>query len=197
MRALVVYESSFGNTAAVARAVWEGMFSRMQDVALFDVSGAPRQLPAQLDLLVVGGPTQAFGMSRPSTRADAQAQAGVARAVPTTGVREWVESLELPERPVYVATFDTRILSPHVPGSAAAGAMRALRKAGFQLTAESESFWVTGTKGPLREGELDRAHAWGVGLTGLLSGLRPTDPGSRPDPTHRPRPVPGADGAAR
>jgi hypothetical protein len=95
------------------------MFSRMQDVALLEVGGAPHQLPSQLDLLVVGGPTQAFGMSRPATRADAQAQSGLAAAGPTIGVREWVESLEPPERAVCAATFDTRILSPHVPGSAA------------------------------------------------------------------------------
>ena len=178
MRALVVYESSFGNTASVARAVWEGLFSRVQDVALLDVSGAPHPLPAELDLLVVGGPTHAFGMSRPATRADAQAQAGVGRAEATIGLRDWVASLEPPERAVYAATFDTRIYSPHLPGSAAVGAMRALRRAGLQLTAESESFWVLGTRGPLRDGELERAHAWGVELSGLLAGIRPKDPGA-------------------
>ncbi|WP_081680443.1 hypothetical protein [Cellulomonas sp. URHD0024] len=181
MRALVVYESSFGNTAEIARAVWEGMFSRMPDVALLDVAGAPHRVPPELDLLVVGGPTQAFGMSRPATRADAQAQSGVTPAESTTGVREWVASLERPERAVYAATFDTRIHSPHVPGSAAIGAMRALRRAGFQLTAEAECFWVMGTKGPLREGETERAHAWGVELTGLLSALHPTDPRAQAD----------------
>ena len=94
------------------------------------------------------------------------------------GLREWVTSLEPPERAVYAATFDTRIYAPHVPGSAAVGAMRALRGAGFQLTAESESFWVMATKGPLREGELDRARAWGVELSGLLSSIRPRSPGA-------------------
>ena len=190
MRALVVYESSFGNTAQIARAVWEGMFSRVRDVTLLEVGGAPRLMPRDLDLLVVGGPTHAFGMSRPATRADAQAQSG-ATPVATIGLREWVASLEPLERPVYAATFDTRIYAPHLPGSAAVGAMRALRRAGFQLTAESENFWVMGTRGPLREGELERAHAWGVELTGLLQALRPTDPGSRPAPTRSGRSVPG------
>jgi hypothetical protein len=193
MRALVVYESSFGNTAQIARAVWEGMFSRVRDVTLLEVGGAPRLMPRDLDLLVVGGPTHAFGMSRAATRADAQAQSGVTPAVATIGLREWVASLEPLERPVYAATFDTRIYAPHLPGSAAAGAMRALRHAGFQLTAESENFWVLGTKGPLREGELERAHAWGVELAGLLSSLRPTGPVTSAHP--RP-PFPGAGDAA-
>ncbi|WP_456826811.1 flavodoxin family protein [Cellulomonas sp. P5_E12] len=177
MRALVVYESSFGNTGRVAQAVWEGMFSRIPDVALLEVGAAPLRLPPELELLVVGAPTQAFGMSRPATRADAQVQAGATAADATIGVREWLSSLEAPDRPVHAATFDTRIHSPHVPGSAAVGAWRVLSRAGFQVAAEAESFWVTGIKGPLRDGELDRARAWGVGLTGLLLGLRPTDPG--------------------
>lgn len=177
MRALVVYESSFGNTGHVAEAVWDGMRTRLRDVALLDVGSAPRRLPPELELLVVGAPTQAFGMSRPPTRADAQQQAGTVADGPTIGVREWLRDLEPPERQVHAATFDTRIHSPHVPGSAAVGAWRVLRRAGFDVAAEAESFWVMGIKGPLREGELDRARAWGVSLTGLLLGARPMDPG--------------------
>ena len=177
MRALVVYESSFGNTGQIARAIWNGMFSRLPEVALLEVGAAPTRLPLDLELLVVGGPTQVFGMSRPVTRADAQAQAGTTALGPTTGVREWLAALEAPERPVRAATFDTRIHSPHVPGSAAVGAWRALRRAGFDVAAEAESFWVLGTKGPLRDGELERAYSWGVGLTSLLLGGHRHEPG--------------------
>jgi hypothetical protein len=181
MRALVVYESSFSNTAAVARAVWEGMVGRLPDAGLLDVGAAPRRLPPELELLVVGAPTQAFGMSRPATRADAQQQqAGSGAAGPTIGVREWLHDLEPPERPVGAATFDTRIHSPHVPGSAAVGAWRVLRRAHFRVAAEAESFWVMGTQGPLRDGELDRARSWGVGLTSLLADARPAGHGPAP-----------------
>jgi len=172
MRALIVYESSFGNTARVAQAVWEGMFSRLPDVSLLEVGAAPRRLPPELELLVVGAPTHVFGMSRPATRADAQVQAGASSAVPTIGVREWLDSLDPLERSVQGATFDTRIHSPHIPGSAAVGAWRVLWHAGFVVTAEAESFWVLGTAGPLRDGELERARSWGVGLAGLLPGVR-------------------------
>jgi hypothetical protein len=170
MRALVVYESSFGNTGLIARTVWQGLADHVPDAALTRVDEAPKRLPSTVELLVVGGPTQAFGMSRPSTRADAQAKAGMLATGPTTGMREWLHQLDPPGRPVYAATFDTRIHSPHVPGSAAAGAWRLLAKGGFDITAEAESFWVTGIKGPLREGELDRAYEWGVSLSGLLLG---------------------------
>ena len=181
MKALVVYESSFGNTGQIARAVWEGLFSRIPDVALLEAGAAPTCLPLDVELVVVGGPTQAFGMSRPRTRADAQAQAGTTGAGPSTGVREWLAALAPPDRLVRAATFDTRIYSPHLPGSAAAGARRTLRHAGFDVTAGAESFWVLGTKGPLRDGELERAFAWGVGLTDLLLGGLRDD--AEPDPT--------------
>ena len=180
MRALVVYESSFGNTARVATAIWEGMFSRLQDVSLLEVGAAPNRLPVELELLVVGAPTQAFGMSRPVTRADAQVQAGTADRGPTIGVREWLAALEKPGRPVAAATFDTRVRS-HVPGSAAVGASRALRRAGFDRCADPETFWVLGVKGPLRDGELERAHSWGARLMSLVQDDHPT--GSEPRPT--------------
>ena len=110
-------------------------------------------------------------MSRPSTRADAQKKAGTTAAGPTTGVREWLGALEPVEGIVRGATFHTRIHSPHIPGSAAVGAWRVLWHAGFVVTAEAESFWVLGTAGPLRDGELERARSWGIGLAGLLPGV--------------------------
>lgn len=176
MRALVVYESSFGNTGQVAQAVCEGMRRRLPDVALRDVASAPRRLPPELELLVVGAPTQAFGMSRPRTREDAQRQAGVELPSPGIGVREWLRELEPPERPVHAATFDTRIHTPHVPGSAAVGAWRMLRRDGFHVSAEAESFWVLGIRGPLREGEIERARSWGTSLVSLLLGPHPIGP---------------------
>ena len=138
------------------------MFSRLPDVALLEVASAPRRLPPELELLVVGAPTQAFGMSRPSdARGRAQERRAPSRPAPTIGVREWLRELEPPERPVHAATFDTRIHTPHVPGSAAVGAWRVLRRDGFQVSAEAESFWVLGITGPLRDGELDRARVLG------------------------------------
>ena len=75
MRTLVVYESMFGNTQAIAHAIADGL-SLHHDVTLEEVGLAPERLDDDIVLLVVGGPTHALGMSRPETRADAAAQAG-------------------------------------------------------------------------------------------------------------------------
>ncbi len=70
MKALIVYESQFGNTEKVARAIAEGVATsgRVEVVA---VDTAPTVLPDDVDLLLVGGPTHVFSMSRVQTRADA------------------------------------------------------------------------------------------------------------------------------
>ncbi len=64
MRALVVYESMFGNTEAVARAVAGGLSGSME-VEVYEVSRAPSPVTGPIDLLVVGGPTHAFSLVAP------------------------------------------------------------------------------------------------------------------------------------
>lgn len=81
MSVVVVFESLFGNTATVARAVATGIRSVLdatEDVTLVDVGKAPRVLGDDVGLLVVGGPTHAFGMTRPGTREDARRRIGAA-----------------------------------------------------------------------------------------------------------------------
>ncbi len=124
MNTLVVYESMWGNTRAVAEAVAERLG---EEVTLVDVADAPERLPADLDLLVVGGPTHAFSMSRASTRRDAVGKGADSRDV-ERGIREWLGTVVAPE-PVDVATFDTRVGSvKHLPGSAAKAAGRDVRR---------------------------------------------------------------------
>lgn len=172
MRALVVYESMFGNTRDIARAIADGL-SPAAEVQVVEVSRAPQRLEEGVRLLVVGAPTHAFGMSRPKTRADAATQATHQVISAGIGVREWLERLAAAGRataqePVAVATFDTRISRPRVPGSAARGAAKRLSRAGFHLVAHATSFFVSGTDGPLEPGELDRARSWGAELGRLV-----------------------------
>ncbi len=168
MRALVVYESMFGNTREIAAAIADGLRTTAE-VDVVEVGAAPLRPPADVDLLVVGGPTHAFGMSRPTTRQDAGKQAGeqplVSRGI---GIREWLEALDRPARTVRAAAFDTRVRPPRLPGSAARAADRRLRHAGLLIVSPPESFWVAGTPGPLRDGETDRARTWAAGLAGSL-----------------------------
>ena len=170
MRVLVVYESMFGNTRQVAEEVASSLAAAGQEVALVDVRSAPRDL-SDVDLLVVGGPTHAFGMTRAGTRADAVTQ-GAPDGVQETGIREWLDRLLPPERTVRCAAFDTRVRPPRVPGSAARAADRRLRRLGLLVVSPAMSFWVVGTKGPLRDGELDRARDWATGLVSPAPALR-------------------------
>ena len=162
-RALVAFESMFGNTQTIAEAVAEGLSSRIP-TDLLEVGAASDVLTDDVELLVVGGPTHAFGMSRPRTREDATRQAGGHVVSERTGLREWLASLERSTGNVAAAAFDTRIDKPRVPGSAARGAEKRLRKLGFRITAPSESFYVTGVSGPLVDGEAERALRWGQEL---------------------------------
>ena len=75
MSALVVYESMFGNTQSIAKGIGEGLSSRMT-VEIVEVGEAPSVIDPDVELLVVGGPTHAFGMRRPGTRQNAAQQAG-------------------------------------------------------------------------------------------------------------------------
>ncbi|MGZ4426765.1 MAG: flavodoxin family protein [Nocardioidaceae bacterium] len=162
MKALVVYESMFGNTQAVAEAVADGLSATMQ-VDLRDVSEAPTPATEDVDLIVLGGPTHAFSLSRASTRAEAIKQ-GATHGSEEVGLREWLAHLERGPHSQLVATFDTRSDQVrHLPGSAAKKAARLTRRQGYPR-AETESFYVADTAGPLDPGELDRAKGWGARL---------------------------------
>lgn len=162
MLALVVYESMFGNTAAVAESISKGLAPSME-VELVEVANAPAAVSGDVDLLVVGAPTHGFSLSRPQTRAEAHKQGGT-RGEQATGIREWLTALRLERVPGF-ATFDTRVRKVrHLPGSAARKAARLGRSRGLRNPVAQNSFWVLDTSGPLAEGELARARDWGIEL---------------------------------
>lgn len=161
MRTLVVYESMFGNTANIAHAIGAEL-SAYGDVRVLEVGEAPLSLDG-VDLLVVGGPTHAFGMTRPSTRADAQKQRAEPVVSRRRGVREWLAVLAKTAS-VPVAAFDTKVHKARKLPGAARAAAKALRRVGHPTVAPPESFYVDDTLGPLLDGELDRATAWAASL---------------------------------
>ncbi|WP_214401410.1 flavodoxin [Pseudonocardia lacus] len=166
MDALVVVESVFGNTRRIAEAVAAGLGQRTH-VRVVDVAEAVDAEAAAVrsaDLLVVGGPTHAFGMTRASTRRSAAEQAGGGAVPAEVGLREWLAGLPPVEGRRIAAAFDTRADRPRLPGSAAAAALRRLRRLGFERVCGPESFRVSGTKGPLVDGEAERARLWGAAL---------------------------------
>jgi hypothetical protein len=164
MRSVVVYESMFGNTREIAEAAGAGLADR-GSVTVVEV-GSLEGVPADADLLVIGGPTHAFSMSRASTRADAHAKNPDAEIVSVGhGLREWIDSLPADRRGrMPVAVFDTKVRHPRLPGSAAKAAAKALQAHGFRLVAKPETFDVDGMTGPLLPGETERARAWAASL---------------------------------
>jgi hypothetical protein len=170
MKALVVYESMFGNTEKVARAIADGLRDTF-DVTVADVAGMPSAFG--VDLLVVGGPTHAFSMSRPSTRESA-AQRGTIRAnAADVGVREYLACSPL-LLGIAAAAFDTKVDKPFLPGSAAHKAHRQLRRLRCRMVVPAESFLVADTNGPLVAGEEQRARRWGATLATAVTALHHT-----------------------
>ncbi|MEI7054285.1 hypothetical protein WBG06_00595 [Nocardioides sp. CCNWLW239] len=155
MRAAVVYESMFGNTATVASSVANALRRTGMEVRLIPVALAGADVLCTHDLVVIGAPTHALGMSRPSTRADAVLR-GAPAEVEARGIREWLDELEDAEL-VRIAVFDTRARAMrHLPGSAAKHAAHLLRRRGYDV-APAVSFYVGGLEGPLAHDEEARA----------------------------------------
>jgi hypothetical protein len=169
MRAVIVYESMYGNTRAIAEAIAEGIGSR--DSTLLPVDAADRSVLEGADLIVIGAPTHAFGMSRPQTRAAAadgvRKPGNTLRLEPGAtglGVREW---LAMPMPPARTAVFDTRLQWSRV-GHASRAIDKHIRRRRIRLLVRSESFFVT-KDNKLVIGELDRARAWGHELGRLVA----------------------------
>lgn len=147
MKALVIYDSVFGNTEKVAQAI----AAAMQTTAVPVGQATPDQLEG-LDLLIIGSPTRSFR--------------------PTEGASQWLNALSNNHLTgVGVAAFDTRIDLATIDSSvfrfivnkggyAANTIAKALEKKGGRLLASPEGFLVTGEQGPLKDGELERAAAW-------------------------------------
>src|SRR5690348_15426161 len=164
MRAVVVYESMYGNTHLIATAIGAGLEAAF-DVRVVPVSHAGPEVIADADLVVVGGPTHVHGMSRASTRKAAVQAAdkpvGGLKVEPDAlgpGLREWFGSLG--DHPVRAAGFDTRMHGPvALTGRAGKGVSRLLRQHGLDVVAEPESFLVT-KQDRLEPREQNRARDW-------------------------------------
>ena len=166
MRALVVFESMFGNTKAIAEAIAEGLGETLETESV-EVGHAPVSLLGY-DLLIVGGPTHQFGLSRPDSRKGAASETDESLISTGIGIREWIGSLPKASG-VAAATFDTSIRKPNLPGSAARGAQKRLKRLGYRIVIPAEIFHVEGTTGPISDGELERAREWGAKVATLAA----------------------------
>ncbi|MBV1778987.1 hypothetical protein KRR55_07670 [Paeniglutamicibacter sp. ABSL32-1] len=168
MRAIVVNESMYGNTRQVAETIARGI-DPAGNVPSLPVSKTNGINPAELDLLIVGGPTHAHGLSRESTRNAARTtvtrSAGDLSLEPDSagmGIHDWLTSFSGVEG--RAAAFGTRFdAAALLTGRASRGISRLLRASGFELAVESESFLVDKAT-HLLAGEEHRAREWGARL---------------------------------
>ena len=144
MKALIVYDSVYGNTEKIARAIAEAI-TPSGEVKVLGVGEANPSELASIDLLIVGSPTHA-GRPTPAVQA-------LLNKVPKL-------------QGINVAAFDTRITTKlvRVFGYAAGRIAGNLKRKGGTLIASPVGFFVTGGKGPLKEGELERAAGWAKGF---------------------------------
>ncbi len=173
MRALVVFESMYGNTRVIAANIADGLRAS-HEVTVVPVAGATRELIATADLLVVGGPTHMHGMSNAASRrmaADMARKEGSGLTLDPDaggpGLREWLNGVA--DGHGLAAAFDTRINGvPVFTGQASRGIARVLRRHGYVLPAGSKSFLI-GKQNTLLGGEDSRARSWGSTLGAAAS----------------------------
>jgi flavodoxin len=158
---MVAYDSTYGNTEQVARAIGAAL-GPGDSVEILRVGDVTLEQLAGLSLLVVGCPTQKFSPTGATTR--------MLKSIPNGELNG-----------VKVAAFDTRITEAEIErikilaffvklfGYAAEPVADRLRKKGGDLVAPPEPFYVTGTEGPLLDGELERAGEWGAEILAAVA----------------------------
>lgn len=172
MRAMVIYESMYGNTHAIADAIGRGLAKGSQ-VTVVPVAEATPELLSEADLVVAGGPTHVHGMSGARSR-QAAAEAAHKDGSGLTlephaqgpGLRDWFGTVGRIHGGG--AAFDTRIDGPAMlTGRASKAIAKLLDRHGLTEIAPAQSFLVT-KDNHLRPGEEDRAEQWGRELAAKL-----------------------------
>ena len=170
-RALVVFESLFGDARTIAQAIAGGLSPHLP-VDVVAAAEAPAEVGPDVRLLVVGGPNHGLSMPRQSTREGAIAQYGAQIADTSRGLQEWLEAVRVDGGGTVAAAFDTRIDHPKLlvrMDRAARTEEQLLRGHGLPIVAPAEHFYVTAARGPLADGEEERARQWGASLAEMVA----------------------------
>lgn len=160
MKAVVVYESLWGNTAAVARAIAGGIGP---DARALSTGEASREAVADADLIVAGAPVLGFRLPTEAMRrsiATSERNAPTPPDLSQPSLSSWLD--QLAPGGGRFAAFETRIWWS--PGGATGAIADRLQRAGYAPLAKPIKFVVKGKYGPLRDGELGRASRWGAEL---------------------------------
>ena len=163
MRAIVVYESMYGNTRTIAEALGDGLRPKFE-TSVLPVDKATTEVIATADLVAVGGPTHGHSISRLSTRRAAvdaarERSLTVDPSADGAGLREWFAGIGSHPHAIALA-FDTRRDMPSsITGRAGHGIARRLRRCSFSNVRDAGSFLVD-KNNRLLAGEKERATAW-------------------------------------
>ncbi len=156
MKVLIIYDSVFGNTEQIARAMGNALGTK-EHVETLQVDEVKIEKIQGLDVLIVGSPTRRFRPTEAITK--------FLRMLPKSNLKG-----------VKVAAFDTRLSLSTIESSvlrfivktggyAAKSIAKKLKRSGGNLVVPPEGFLVTGEEGPLKDGELERAADWAMQIT--------------------------------
>lgn len=151
MKTLIVYDSVFGNTMEIAKAIASGAIEK-DKINIIKISDFSVERLIDIQLLIVGSPTRGFR--------------------PTKAISEFLKTLPSDKmNNIKIATFDTRIDLETIKNKffrflvdnkyAAKPISKALIKKGGKLISEPQGFLVSSEQGPLKKGEIERAAEWG------------------------------------
>ena len=164
MKAVVVYESLWGNTAAIARAIADGIGPEARVLSTSQASG---EAMACVNLIVAGAPVLAFRLPTEQIRKSIGKDPKHSNRPPDLSqppLRSWLAAISKGNG--RFAAFETGF--KRSPGSATGAITNSLKRAGHQPVAKDKRFLVKGTYGPLADGEAERAKAWGTELARLI-----------------------------
>ena len=173
MKAIVVYESLWGSTAAIARAIAAGIGP---DAIACSTADATPKLVAQAQLVVAGAPVHMMKLPSEKSREKARTRyadaGGPAPDLSHPMMSTWLAGL--PRTTGMAAAFDTR--SDGQRGGAAGGRiLKQFRRLGYRPVSEPHAFYVADKTvvptpdGALLLGEIERARHWGAQLATVLA----------------------------
>ena len=160
MKAIVVYQSLWGNTAAIAHAIAEGIGPEARALS---TSEASADAVKDADLVVAGSPVLGFSLPNEKMIESIRANPGGAPKAPDLSqvpMRTWLGALASGSKKF--AAFETRVKGPF--GKATPAIEESMKKLGYEHVAEAQHFIVDGKFGPLKAGEIERARRWGMEL---------------------------------
>lgn len=173
MKAVVIYESLWGNTAVIAQAIAAGLGG---DVQVLSTAEATHKAIADATLIVAGAPVHSMSLPTDKSRELARSgDMGPGGALPDLShpkMRTWLK--ELPKSHGSSAAFDTRVNAWYGRGGASK-ILDGLKRAGYIPIAKAQGFFVGGhpikptTDGRLCDGEIERAQLWGIELARMMA----------------------------